>query len=135
MFRALASEGANGQPDLSRWHALQTWLATSPCKVSIPYADQLAALVPPVAIRMRRDFKIILILIRAHAVVHQATRQKDDGGCIVADLSDYAAVRDLVADVVAEGIGATVRPAIREVVEAVAKLIKQDTMEVNSATW
>ena len=124
VFRALASEGANDQPDLSRWHALQVWMSTSQCKVSIPYADQLAALVPPVAIRMRRDFKTILNLVRAHAILHQALRQKDADGCIVADLSDYAAVRDLVADVVAEGIGATVRPAIREVVEAVATLIK-----------
>ena len=59
----------------------------------------------------------------------RCARRTTDGS-IVADLSDYAAVRDLVADLIAEGIGATVRPAIREIVEAVARLINGGTTEV-----
>ena len=38
-----------------------------------------------------------LALIRAHAVLHQASRERDQDGRIVATLNDYAVVRDLVA--------------------------------------
>ena len=41
VFRALAN-GRTGKTDLSRWQALQTWLAASPCEVVIPYATALA---------------------------------------------------------------------------------------------
>ena len=33
---------------------------------------------PPVAVRLRRDFGAVLGLIRAHALLHQATRGRDD---------------------------------------------------------
>ena len=35
--------------NLTRWHALQTWLATGPNLVVIPFAVRLAKLVPPAA--------------------------------------------------------------------------------------
>ena len=54
-------------------------LAASPSDVAIPYADGWQSLVPPVAVRLRRDFRTVLCLIRAHALLHQATRRKDDG--------------------------------------------------------
>ena len=75
------------------------------------------SLVPPVAVRLRRDFKTVLTLIRAHALLHQATRRKDEAGQIIATLEDYAAVRDLVGDLVAAGVEATVRPEVRETVQ------------------
>src|SRR3954453_12262013 len=56
VFRALAEEGGDAA-DFGRWHALQTWLATGSCAVVIPFAKDLAELVPPVAIRLWRDFK------------------------------------------------------------------------------
>ena len=49
------------------------------------------------------------MLIRAHALLHQATRLKDESGRVVATLDDYRAVHALVADLVAEGIDATVK--------------------------
>src|SRR5262249_17514319 len=96
IIEALSSE-SHEDVDLSRWRALQGWLATLPAKVTIPYAGQLAKLVPPVAVRLRRDFRTVLMLIRAHALLHQATRRKDERDRIVAELRDYAAVRALVA--------------------------------------
>jgi hypothetical protein len=129
VLRALA-EGLRDTVDLSRWQALQTWLAASPAAVVIPFAKELAALVPPVAVRLRRDFKTILTLIRAHALLHQASRRKDAAGCIIATLEDYAAIRDLVADLVAAGVEATVRPEVRETVGAVAYLIAAGDSEV-----
>ena len=87
-------------------------------------------MVPAVAVRLRRDFKTVLMLIRAHALLHQATRRKDTDGRIIAEIADYAAVRDLVADHVAEGAEATIKPEIREVVKAVADLIETGREEV-----
>jgi len=78
--------------------------------------------VAPVAVRLRRDFGSLLALIRAHAVLHQASRERDAAGCIIATLDDYAVVRGLVADVIAEGVGATVSASVQETVATVAKL-------------
>ena len=122
IFHALADE-TEKKPNLEPWHQLQKWLAESGTHtVTIPYATALARMVPPVAVRLRRDFGSVLNLIRAHAILHQATRTKDEQGRIVATLEDYAQVRELVADIVAEGVGETVSPTIRETVKAVEKL-------------
>ena len=42
-----------------------------------------------VAVRLRRDFSVVLSLIKAHAILHQATRERDADGRIVATLADY----------------------------------------------
>ena len=57
----------------------------------------------------------------AHAILHQRQR-KVDGGRIVAEIADYRAVYGLVADVLSEGVQATVKPEIRATVEALAAL-------------
>src|SRR5215212_1907851 len=108
--------------DLKPWQALQEWLATAEHRVHIHYAKGLAELIPPVAVRLRRDFPALLNLIRAHAVLHQATRDKDEQGRIVARIEDYAAVRQLVADLVSEGVEVAVPKIIRETVEAVERM-------------
>src|ERR1700719_1550305 len=74
VFRALAQETNRAEIDLTRWQALQTWLATGPNGVVIPFADRVAGLVPPLAVRLRRDFKPVLTLVRAHALLHRASR-------------------------------------------------------------
>jgi hypothetical protein len=110
------------EPDLEPWHSLQEFLELSETRVTIPFAETLAELMPPVAVRLRRDFKAILILIRAHAILHQVNRKRDDEGKIVASIDDYAEVRELVADIVAEHVEATVSRTIQETVAAVAHL-------------
>ena len=52
---------------------------------------------------------------------------------MVATVEDYAAVRDLIADLVAEGIEATVKPEIREVVETTGRLLSEGRNEVRQA--
>lgn len=121
---ALADETDHGI-DLSEWHALQSWLQHAEHRVTIPYAKRLAELVPPVAVRLRRDFGAVLALIRSHAILHQANRERDRAGRIVATVGDYAQVRELVADVIAEGVGTTVSPTVRETVDAVATLANE----------
>jgi len=115
ILAALANESVE-EPDHEPWLALQTWLETSDHRVTVPYAPTLARMVPPVAVRLRRDFGAILYMIRAHAVLHQAMRERDEGGRIIATLDDYARVRELVADLASEGVGATVPATVRETV-------------------
>ena len=118
---ALADETEN-HTDLEEWRQLQAWLQTAEHRVTIPYARQLAELVPPVAVRLRRDFGAVLALVRAHAILHQQSRDRDEAGRIVADIDDYTQVRELVADLISEGVGTTVSATVRETVNAVAVL-------------
>jgi hypothetical protein len=112
-----------GQVDLAEWVELQGWLAAADDnRVTIPYARALAGLVPPVAVRLRRDFGAVLSLIRAHAVLHKHTRHRDPDGRIVANLDDYEVVADLVAPLVAQGVGSVVSPVTRETVATVENL-------------
>jgi DNA-binding transcriptional ArsR family regulator len=75
-----------------------------------------------IRIRLRRDFGSLLNLIRAHALLHQASRKRDGEGRIVATIEDYAAVRELVVDLMGEGVETTVPKTVRETVEAVKRL-------------
>lgn len=125
VMRAIAHAGANAF-DLGQWLALQRWLTNAEHRVAIPYAAELAERIPPVAVRLRRDFGQLLSLIRAHAILHQATRERDADGQIIANLDDYAVVRELVVGVLAEGIDATVAPTVRETVRAVQMLISEE---------
>jgi hypothetical protein len=112
---------AKGHPselDVTEWHPLQEWLAEGPCSVEIPFAQVLAANVPPVAVRLRRDFGAVLGLIRAHALLHRATRKVTEGH-VIATGADYAAVRELMYDLLADGVGVTVKPTVRDTVLAV----------------
>ena len=128
ILRALAA-GETAELDPAPWHALQRWLAGAEHAVTIPYALALSDLVPPAAVRLRRDFGTLLALLRAHAILHQATRERDEHGRIVATVDDYAAVRALVADLIAEGVGATVPAGVRETVAAVRALREQTKCE------
>ena len=122
VMASLAEEAGKVELNLEVWHALQIWLESAEHRVWIPYAGELAELIPPVAVRLRRDFGTVLNLIRARALLHQATRERDAEGRIVATLEDYAAIRELVGDLVSEGIEATVPATVRETVEAVTRL-------------
>jgi hypothetical protein len=125
VIHALAKRNRE-EADLAPWLALQEWLAGPEAerRVEIPYAEDLAELVPPVAVRLRRDFGAVLNLIRTHAILHQACRGRDEEGTVVASLDDYAAIRELVADLVAEAVEATVPKTVRETVEAARRLLE-----------
>jgi hypothetical protein len=116
------ARGGQSKPDLSRWHALQEWLEGERCEVVIPYAPELAEMIPPVAVRLRRDFTTLLTLIRAHAALHQAIRERDKEGRVIATLFDYKVVRSIVGPLIAQGVEASVSREVRETVEAVRRL-------------
>jgi hypothetical protein len=128
ILAALADEDAE-KLGLSEWHALQTWIAGGERGVTIPYAKELASKIPPIAVRLRRDFGALLNLIRSHALLHRATRELDRRGRIIATVEDYEVVRELVADLISEGVEATVPPIVRETVQSVEKLIKEGDRE------
>ena len=109
-------------PVPDEWLSLQEWLAATGTKVLVPFAEDLARQIPPVATRLRRDFNAVLGMIEAHAVLHQAHRPRDASGAVLATEADYTAVRDLLAQVLAEGVGASVPAQVRETVAAVQKL-------------
>ena len=50
------------------------------CNVTIPYAEVLAQLISPKAVRLRRDFSQIILAIKAHALLHREQRFVDDDG-------------------------------------------------------
>ena len=99
ILHAIAA-GLDGETrsDLAQWLAVQDWLTLSEHRVAIPFSEALANLIPPVAVRLRRDFSTLLSLIQAHTILHQANRKRDDGGRVVATTQDYEAVRELVVD-------------------------------------
>jgi Toprim-like len=122
VLRSIAM-GGTGPADLGEWHALFGWLKSGAGQnVTIPYAGYLAENIPAVAVRLRRDFRSLLRLIQAHAVLHQQTRKTGPDGRIIATEADYLAVRALTADLISDAVGATVTPSMRETVEAVARL-------------
>jgi hypothetical protein len=123
VMRTLAAGDKRSPIDYGPWQAMQEWLTTGAQRVVVPFATVLAEKIPPVAVRLRRDFAVLLSLIRAHALLHRGTRARDGEDRIVATIDDYVAVRDLVADLYAEGIEATVSATMRQTVKAVQKCL------------
>jgi hypothetical protein len=108
--------------DYGPWHDFQRWLATGERRVVVPFADVMAKLIPPVAVRLRRDFNQFICAIQAHALLHREQRDRDEFGRIVADIdNDYETVRQLMNSIIAESSGVAINPAITETIEAVTK--------------
>jgi hypothetical protein len=136
VYDALADlEENRGTVDLERWRDLQTWIADhGETKVRVPFVRELAEKMPAGATRLRRDFVTLLCLVRAHAILYQAQRERDPDGRIIATVDgDYAPVRELVADLIAEGAEAGVSPATRETVEAVHAMQNEGAAHVSPA--
>jgi hypothetical protein len=119
--------------DLERWHDLQDWIGEQgETSVYVPFANALADLIPANATRLRRDFGALLNLVRSHAILHQAARESDEDGDLVATVEDdYASVRELVMDVIAEQVGASVTEAMRDTIEAVQTFLDEGSPHVS----
>ena len=118
----LAQAGLAAEPDVRRWHELDRWVSRNVGPVTIPFATALARAVPPVAVRLRRDFPAVLALIRAHALLHQVHRDRDDDGAILASLEDYGVVREIVAQLIGEAVERTIPATVRETIANVGNL-------------
>jgi hypothetical protein len=71
----------------------------------------------------------VLNLIRSHALLHRATRERDEQGRVVAAVEDYAVVRSLIAELISDGAEATVPHIVRETVDVVERLIEDSGEE------
>jgi DNA-binding Lrp family transcriptional regulator/energy-coupling factor transporter ATP-binding protein EcfA2 len=99
------------------WAQRRTW------RVVIPFADALMALLSqlPPAERDYRDAANLLRLIAASAIWHLSQRQhalSDEGVTVVADLDDYALVRQLVAPAFAKTRAFALSEGERQIVDA-----------------
>jgi hypothetical protein len=110
------------QVDYKSWQDFQRYLSLGECQVVVPFAAAMVELIPPVAVRLRRDAGQVIRAIQAHALLHREQRGRDDAGRIVADIDhDYETVRTLMNAIIAEGSGVAINPAITETIDAVVK--------------
>jgi hypothetical protein len=110
-------------PDLAPWHELFHWLKHhAEHRVYIPYAGYLSESTAAAVVRMRRDFGVLLGMIEAHAVLHQATRARDRHGRVVATAADYAAAVAILSEAFAITSGRKVKDSVRRAVTAVDEL-------------
>lgn len=115
--------------DRRAWHDLQTWLTGAVVDVVVPFASTLAEAIPPVTVRLRRDFPAMLTLIEAHALLHQLRRGRDPDGRVIATFEDYATVRGLIADLLADAAEQAVAETVRDTVTAVHQLTRDDMLD------
>ncbi|MEQ1933616.1 MAG: hypothetical protein ABL962_07025 [Fimbriimonadaceae bacterium] len=124
--RALLANVKNGpkvpsEAELSRWHALHRYVTSSNLSVVVPFETALLSSLPTSHQRVLRDAPQVLSLIRAHALMHQCTRNQDQNGAVIASIDDYATVYELVSDALAQSLDKSVAPHIREIVDAVVR--------------
>jgi hypothetical protein len=94
--QALEARGGLAAADPGPWQCMHEWLAAAGlARVRIPFAGRLPSRMPVRRTRVRRDFRRLLYLIKASALLHQYQRQRTPAGEVVATLSDYAMVREV----------------------------------------
>jgi len=98
----------------------------APIKVVVPYSEQLADIISKMssAPRILRDFTRLLSLVKSVAILRHHNRQVDSEGRIIADLSDYTTVRELVNDMYIDsttGASSNIRKLIGTVKSLLAK--------------
>jgi hypothetical protein len=107
--------------DLAAWHDFQRWLALGPDDAVVPFAEQIATAIDPLMVRFRRDVGSLFAFIKASALLHQAQRQKDERGRVVATGADYALAYPIFCHVMAQSSGKSVTDNVREVVKLIAE--------------
>ena len=107
--------------DFEPWRDFQRWLALGPKVVDIPFAREFGRKIGSAkAPRLRRDFSQILLAIKAHALINQQRRDRDDRGQIVADLDlDYVPVAKLMGGIMSEASGVGIEPQLQQTIDAV----------------
>jgi DNA-binding Lrp family transcriptional regulator len=118
-------DGERPDPDALRHPvvAFMEWAQRRSWHVAIPFADALMALLSqlPPAARDYRDADNLLRLIAASAIWHLQHRQHaigDESVTVIADLADYALVRQLVAPSFAKTRAFAISEGERQVVDA-----------------
>jgi hypothetical protein len=84
------------EDELEQWHHFHMWIATGEHRVVIPYMRQVVEAVSHAPVRFRRDVTQLGSLIQTSAILHQASRERDEGGRIIATLADYGTAREVI---------------------------------------
>lgn len=122
MAQALGIRKREDPLDTAPWYALYEFVRNGPKKVEIPFAREIARRLPTTHDRIKRDFPHVLLLIKAHALLHFWNRD-GNGETVIANAEDYAAVRELVNDSLSQSMAVAVPDGIRLVVEGVEKCL------------
>ena len=125
LLKVAETEGLNAgirDEEYIQWQNFQRWLAKGNCRVVVPYASVLANLIQPKSVRLRRDFTQLLMAVKAHVLIHREHRFTNDEGELTANMTDYAAVRELMSDLMAETSGTKFKATVLETVAAVRTL-------------
>jgi hypothetical protein len=117
--RAAGAVAAPANPSV--WHDLQRWIALGPDDAVIPFARQISAAIEPAMVRFRRDVGSLFSFIKASALLHQAQRQVDAQGRVVATVVDYEVAYPIFSRVMAQSSGKSVPDNVREVVNLIAE--------------
>ena len=88
-------------------------------RIHVPFAEDLADLIPPGSVRMRRDFRQLLTCIQSITFLYQYQRARTSDGSVVALLEDYGRARDLLGGIFEANITQGLTPAVRQTVEAI----------------
>jgi hypothetical protein len=109
------------EADLKKWHDFQRWLEAGECRVHVWFAKTLGRLLGSTrSVRLRRDFGQLLRAVKAHALLHREHRERNDDGWIKATIEeDYAAVRKLMADLLATASEVKMSKVLKQTVAAV----------------
>jgi hypothetical protein len=120
-----AAGNVPADPDLSEWHALDQWLACGPQDAVVPFARHIVTLLKNSPVRFRRDIDGLFTTIKASALLHQAQRQHDDQGRVIAAIDDYAPAYEIFSHALAQAAGAEVPETVLKVIEHVASLTSE----------
>jgi hypothetical protein len=107
-------------PSLVPYHATYRWLSfVGEKRVAITFARSLARLMPCKDVRVRRDFKQVMMVTKTIAFFAQVKRSKTSDGWVVATLQDYERARALLAPSLDAHLNNGVSDAVRQTVDAV----------------
>jgi hypothetical protein len=131
IIRSTLQEAAGGgvraeerEEILTRWRDAVRLL--EPVEVIVPYAERIE--LPSFQIRIRRDVRRLLDVVRVRAWLHQRRRERDDEDRILASDEDFHATLELVEDSLSRAWQA-LTPAEEKVLEAVKGLPERKRRE------
>jgi hypothetical protein len=115
----LGQIGRRRQLDTKPWFALHDFVGEGDHRVSIPWARRLVNKITTSHDRVMRDFKKVVSLIKAHALIHQHNRERRRGR-VVASRADYLAVRSLIEGPLSQGLENAVDEFTRQMIGLIA---------------
>lgn len=134
VMKRIAQDFGDGveTPDMEPFLAYDQWLEGNRCPVKIPYASILAEVLPDEPVRMRRDITQLYRVIETITLINQPHREVKNGK-LVATLKDYEYARYLLADLFEDIVRGGITPKVREAVNAVATLYRENQAVVTTA--